>query len=302
MEIRPDTDTDGLLRMLQALGEAFAAGLSLSLSGHLGSAVRVVALDIERLPYRHFLFALDDATCLGVLRVDPPGAQACVDIPLDLMRAMVKRLLGGGSHAPGAAITEIERGMALQIIERLAAELSRSASRTNGAALSIQEESLEFNPQSLRMMPENEAVTLALFDLSIVQDDHTEITGTVRLCLPDPVIEQLHEGGAVRADALDAAGSSRPYRPARDMLKTAAELRAMLAETKLRLSDVLAMQVGDVITTERPVESAVTVENEAGQRVTGQLGQFQGMRAVQMGNDASPLPPVASSPVGGDLA
>lgn len=299
MENRPDTD--GLMQMLHELGEACAAGLSASLSTHLGTTVRVVALDVERLPYRHFLLALDDVTCLGLLRVDPPGAQACVDIPLHLMRAMVKRLLGGGSRAPGA-ITEIERGMALQIIERVAAEFSRSASRVNGAALSIREESLEFNPRSLRMMPENEPVTIALFDLSIGHDDHTEITGTMRLCLPDPVIEQLLDGGADRAHGLSATRSSHPHRAARDMLSAAAELRAMLAETKLRLSDVLAMQVGDVITTERPVENAVTVEIDAGQSVTGQLGQFQGMRAVQTTHDASLPRSVAPFPAGGDLA
>ena len=148
MENVPHTDRDGALEMMQRLGDAFAGGLASSLSEHLGAAVRISALGAEQLPYHHFLLALEPATCLAVLRVDPPGAQACVDIPLQVMRPMVAQLLGGvGSTAPGAAMTDLERGMALQIVNRIAAQLVQSAWRVAGVELGVHEESLESSPQ-----------------------------------------------------------------------------------------------------------------------------------------------------------
>ena len=138
-------------------------------------------------------------------------------------------------------------------------------------------------------MPTGEAVTIALFDLCIARSDQADVVATVRLCLPDPVIQHLIEGGAAPTtlDPVSSAGGSTLRKPTRDMLTAAAELRAMLAETKLRLSDLLAMQVGDVIVTDRPADAAVSMETESGVRVGGQLGQWRGMRAVRVTSDCS---------------
>ena len=42
-----------------------------------------------------FLYSLGGITCLAVLRIDPPGAEALLDLSLPVVYPMIDRLLGG---------------------------------------------------------------------------------------------------------------------------------------------------------------------------------------------------------------
>ena len=67
-----------------------------------------------------------------------------------------------------------------------------------------------------------------------------------------------------------------------NLLDAAVELRALLAETKLRLSDVLSMQVGDVIATEKNAAEEVPIQVEGTEKFQGRLGHLRGTRAVRI--------------------
>jgi flagellar motor switch protein FliM len=119
-------------------------------------------------------------------------------------------------------------------------------------------------------MPNEEMVTVMRFQASM-----NDSFGTFSICLPAPV---LAPGSAIAS--FDPAADQQNLH--RNILQSAVELRALLAETKLRLSDVISMQVGDVITTDVSADSPISVQAEGRNLFSGQLGHLRGTRAIEV--------------------
>jgi flagellar motor switch protein FliM len=60
------------------------------------------------------------------------------------------------------------------------------------------------------------------------------------------------------------------------------ELRAFLAQTTIRLNELLALQPGDIITTEKEAGREMLVQVEGRNKFLGQIGQYRGGRAIQI--------------------
>jgi hypothetical protein len=77
------------------------------------------------------------------------------------------------------------------------------------------------------------------------------------------------------------------------------ELRAVLAQTTITLNDLLALQPGDVITTEKQVDQDVLLQVEGRGKFLAQVGEFRGSKAVRitrMCQDAAAAVSAANAP------
>jgi flagellar motor switch protein FliM len=68
----------------------------------------------------------------------------------------------------------------------------------------------------------------------------------------------------------------------RNVSNAKVEMRAFLASTTITMNELLALQVGDVITTDKPIERDVMVQIEGKNKFLGQVGQFRGARSVRV--------------------
>jgi flagellar motor switch protein FliM len=270
---------------LEPIHAPFATRFSQALSQHLRVNVAVTLAQVEQLRYDEFLYSIGPCSCLSVLRVDPPGAQAVLDLSLPVIHPMILRLLGdsprSNAQMPHRALTEIEKGLALQIIERAAKELADAWSGT--LPMTVREESLESEPASVRIMPGEEVVTALRFEVRIGDPAGLLAGGTMSLCLADPILAEL-DPSAPPARSASGDGTTDQQRQDlhKNILESAVELRALLAETHVRLSDVLDMQVGDVIATDKPAGDEVHVQLEGKDKLQGHVAQFHGNRVVQI--------------------
>src|SRR5438093_916505 len=98
-EIRPYDFRAKRSGSLDTVHTGFAAELAASLSDHLRGAVEISFSFEERLRYDEFIYSLGEISCLSVLRIEPPGAQACLDLGCSIIFPMIDRLLGGQSDA-----------------------------------------------------------------------------------------------------------------------------------------------------------------------------------------------------------
>jgi flagellar motor switch protein FliM len=283
----PAPQRDGAIERLHA---DFAAGLSTALSAHLRSAVEITLAFVESIRYDDYLHSLEETTCLSALAIDPAGAQGCLDLGLSIVYPMIDRLLGGDSTSghPNRPLTQIEQGLALQIIERAAAQMTQSWSGGTTDTVAVREVSLESDPRRMQIMPADEMVSVARFDVRLGSS-----TGRMSLCLPMPVIECLQQPLPPLRSPADRAADKQ--RLTRNILDAAVELRAMLAQTKVRLDDLLTLQVGDVITTDKPaLDDEVAVLVEGKEKLAGRLGHLRGTRAVRI-THAPPASPASPS-------
>jgi flagellar motor switch protein FliM len=60
------------------------------------------------------------------------------------------------------------------------------------------------------------------------------------------------------------------------------EMRAFLAQTTMKLSELLMLQIGDVITTEKPIERDVLIQVEGRNKFLGNIGLLRGSRAIKI--------------------
>jgi flagellar motor switch protein FliM len=60
------------------------------------------------------------------------------------------------------------------------------------------------------------------------------------------------------------------------------QVRAFLAQTGIRLDDLMGLQVGDFITTDKAREKEILIQVEGKNKFLGHVGQFRGSRAVQI--------------------
>jgi len=60
------------------------------------------------------------------------------------------------------------------------------------------------------------------------------------------------------------------------------ELRVFLAQTSIRLNDLMTLQVGDLITTDKKSTEDASVQIEGKLKFVAQAGQFRGKRAIRL--------------------
>lgn len=265
---------------LDALQATFACGFANQLAHHVGAPIEITPAGIEESRFDDFLGSLSSPGCVSVLRFDPPGAQAIFDVSPTILFPMMNRLLGGSCAVsdaiPTRRLTQIERGLALAIIERAAGQLADTWKAVS-PDVTVREEELLGDPREARIMPAGEMVSVMRMHVCITDGGLFPMSGTISLCLPTPIVELTPDVPAVAND---------PQRDTenltKNLLNASVELRALLAETKLRLSDVLSMQLGDVITTDVPVDAPAQVEVQGKPKFSASPAQFQGNRVIEI--------------------
>jgi flagellar motor switch protein FliM len=269
--------------ILESLHATFASRFSSALGKALSIHTQITYSHADSLHYGEFLASRCNPTCLSVLRIEPVGAQICFEIAPVIAFPLIDRLLGGRGEVPQPPsprrLTQMEQGLALQIIERAAAALADTWS--SAGIDSVREEAVFIDPSDARLMPQDEMVSVVTFDVSF-----QTFAGPVSLCLPAPVTNLL--AGVAPADR--TAVRSDPSRDsenlAQNVMQSAVELRALLAETKLRLNEVLALAEGDIITTDTPIDALMTLRLRDQDILHGRIAQFHGQRAIEIASPA----------------
>jgi flagellar motor switch protein FliM len=256
---------------LDAIQAAFAVDLARSLSEHLGQIIDISPHTIESLRYSDFLTTLSCPTCLCIFRIDPPNAHGCLDLSPAILFPMIDTLLGGkprmAHEVPQRGLTQIEQGFALQIVERAAGQLADKLSVNEPVC--VREEGLCSDPAQIRLMPADEVLTVMRFHATIGNHD-----GVIRLGLPAPVTEMIATAFDTSPQSLAAPPTPTPN--AHDLEQQAVDLHVLLAETKLRLDEILSLSEGDIITTDVPIDAPIALRYENQSIKLGKLAEFDG--------------------------
>jgi len=135
------------------------------------------------------------------------------------------------------------------------------------------------DPAQVRLlMPADEVIVVMRLDVKLGPSQ-----GAIRFGLPMPVVALVGDAPPAAAPVLTPLDRERDGENLqRNIMEAAVELRALLAETKLRLDEVASMQVGDVITTDVPSDASVPVQVEGRELFRGDLGHLRGTRAVHI--------------------
>ncbi len=278
---RPERVSKDQMRALEGLHEGFGRNFGAALSGYLRTIIEVSVAHIEQLTYSEFIHSLPNPTSFNLLKAEQLDGQVCLEISPLIIYPIIDRLLGGSNadlFIPQRPLTQIEQRLVQRITDRATHHLSEAWSNLTPVTFSVQD--FESNPQLVQIVPPNETVVVVGFELKMGNR-----AGTMSLCIPYNVIEPIM--GVLAAQnwftyQRKVGQDDQSRKLTRSVQNATVEARAFLAQTTMRLQDLLALQVGDLITTEKNCGRDVLIQVEGKNKFLAQVGQFRGNRAVRV--------------------
>ncbi|MEK5058733.1 flagellar motor switch protein FliM [Paenibacillus shunpengii] len=268
------------IRSLTRIHENFARYLTTYFSAQLRTFVQINVVQVEQLPYDEFIRSIPKMTILNIFEAEPLQGRMVLEVHPNVAYAMLDRLLGGPgtSSAKNSSMTEIET----TIMERIFSKAFDSLQEAWKTVLDItpRMEALETNPQFMQIVSPNE--TIALISLSTKIGD---TTGMINLCIPHVVVEPIMSKLSTHQWFISEKKSRAPEEVValKERVKKAKlPIIAELGESNISIAEFLSLNVGDVITLNKPVEEGLTIKVGERAKFMGSPGTLRDRVAVQI--------------------
>jgi flagellar motor switch protein FliM len=258
--------------------------LAKSATVHFTNQLRTnCVLEFRRLilqTFGEYAAGLPNPTCISVVTLAPLKGSALFYLDLSLSFAMIKKLLGGPAEAEtrNREYTEIELSIVRSMIMKFMDLLRGAAGRL-----------VEFDPHCVTVENNpNYLNSLAPGDSVVVLDCHfhlENVEGRLNFCIPiagfEPVRvlfdpeESLEPRPAVevrrdRALVLDLVGG------------TDVEAVAKLGELQLSMEQIMALEEGQVLTLDKPIDAPLALVVEGKPLWLGAAGRVHQHRALRL--------------------
>lgn len=252
---RPERIAKDQLQSIHLIHENFARSVASSLSAFLRSHIVANFISVEQLSFADFVRSLPTPSCLLALGLHPYEENSVLQLDRSLVFLILEMLLGGAGKTAvkiDRDITEIERGI-LDSLFRIVLQDLRSAWQSI-AAVDFFVQSHVSEPQLLQILAQDDAVVVVSMEVRVGEN-----SGLMHLAFPSMLIKMFRERSGQlmtirrrEPSETDHARILRRLRPAN------VELEAQLAGPKLRLDNLMRMEVGDVLA----LDHALTKELE----------------------------------------
>lgn len=284
---RPERVSKDQMRALQTLHEGFARNFGASLSGFLRMIVEVQVITCDQMTYAQFIGGLPNPTSFNLISAPPLEGRVCLEINPLIIYPIIDRLLGGSNDdlfIPQRPMTAIETRLISKITDRGMSALREAWSGLRDLSFTVSE--TESNPQIVQIVPPNEVVIVISFELKLANR-----AGNMNLCIPYNVIEPIMD--ELSSQSWFTAGRRKNAREhtariARQLSRAGLQISGLLAETTITLHDLISLAPGDLITTEKPAGSPVTLCVEGQKKFSAHIGQHRGKRALRIVSQIDP--------------
>ncbi len=278
---RPERVGKEQMRALQSLHEGFARNFGASASALLRTIVESKLISVDQLTYSEFVYSLEIPTCFNLLRPAPLEGNWILDISPSILFPIIDRMLGGSASTDSALkrpLSDIELRLTSRITMTFLRELSEAWAGT--IKLDCELQRVESNPQLVQIVPPNEVVILVSFEITM-----GKARGMVNLCIPFNTIERI--GSKLSNNSWVGYASSRANDNSREQLsellgESKVELVTTVATSTIKAVDMLNLQVGDIVTTEKDISLPMEIEVAGVGKFLGRAGAFKGRKAVEV--------------------
>jgi flagellar motor switch protein FliM len=281
--VSPKRASPRQMRAMRAVHEGICGNFSDGLSRLARAIVDVKLINLDQLAYGEFVGGLENPSFLNLLRADSLEGQMILDLNPSIVFPILDRLLGEvqtpmrGSTAR-RPLTEIELQLATHITGLGITALDNAWADIFELKLRVTQ--VESNPQLVQIVPLNEFVVAASFEISL-----EGLRGIMSLCIPCRMVETLL--GA--QSPTDSSSSQKPSgrREARnresDISNAVVEMIVYLAGTRLAADELSGLSVGDTIVTDNDCREPLEICIDGRPRFCGLAGLVNGHKAVRIG-------------------
>jgi len=283
---RPERVSKEQMRAFQALHDGFSREFGAGLSAMLRTICEVKLISVDQLTYSEFVYSLESPSCFNLIESRGLEGHLILDLNPSIVFPILDRLLGGGKdsgqdNSPQRPLTEIELRLASRVTQLAMRALENAW--TNICPLDLHVTQTESNPQLVQIVPPNEVVVLISFEITM-QDNR----GILNICMPfntiEPRISRLTSESWLAYKKKDLDERQRLNLEA-GLQRSRVGMTVRIATTQLSASDIMNLEVGDVILTDTAASQGVELLIEGRPVFRGFPGIFKGHKAIRIGEE-----------------
>jgi len=254
---RPSKFSREHVRVLQIVHETFARHFSTVLATTLRAIGQVSLISVQPLTYDEYVRSLPNPSYMVILSLNPLPGAALLQFPLPITFAAIDRLLGGTGDAasPKRPLTEIEQNLMRSVVDRALRKLEYAYETLVRVEAEIVQQ--EFNPQFAQIAAPSDMVLVVSFELRI-----GEKRGTATICVPFSTLAPVLEHLASQSLFQDQRGEDPEIwqqKLEHALYRVGVELHVRFATVALTSSEIVGLQVGDVVPLNHSVDEPVRV-------------------------------------------
>jgi flagellar motor switch protein FliM len=253
---RADRIPKSQLSGMHFLHEHFVRAVVSSLTVSLRSYVSGSLIRVEQSSYADFADSLPSPTCMAYLAMQPYDGYSLLEINPSLVAPILELVLGGnGKNNAGLdrEITEVEESMMEGVFRVIVHDLVETWKPVVPVSFAI--EAIETKPQRSNRISRNDAVVALTMELQIAEQ-----SGMVNLVIPSVtlklMLQRFDQHWAVHKSGSHETEMAIRRRVSRGLLLDA---DCDLQGARIRLRELQALKVGDVISLGIAANSPVTV-------------------------------------------
>ncbi len=270
----------GRMPTLDIINDRFGKIQRSSLSGSLRRMLDINVCQAETVKFGEFIRTLPVPTSLHVFKIEPLRGHVLFMIESRLIFNLVDCFFGGTGNSSykieGRDFTSIEYRVIDKVVKQVVQDLDQAWQPV--AAVSFSFIRSEVNPQFAAIIPSTDVVIVIRFEIEM-----DRMIGKMALVLPYATIEPIREKlyANFQSDQLEVDGQwiSRMKKLLHDVQ---VELTVELGTTSIQGSDLMNIEIGDVIMLDSDANKPLVVKVEGVQKLRATAGICRANMAFQV--------------------
>lgn len=280
----PRKFTKDRLKMLNSIFEGYARVINSRINALLHATCEIEVDSVEEQRYYEFSNALTESDVVALAKIDLEKLQGedpiLVHMDTPVVLSMLDRMMGGeGEPDPTLSsdynLTDLELNMYEDLISDLIPILGNSWE--NYITIHFDYVRTEVNPTLVQLIGYEETVVIVGLNIKF-----PNCTGRMSLCLPGEMLTNIFTEIS-KSTSRRSTGEDKSEEIFGSLRESELEIVAELARTRILLSDLYHLNVGDVVDIKRPKDTPVFL-NIGGRRwFDGKMGISNKQVAVKIG-------------------
>jgi len=247
------------MRTFHVVFETFSQLFSNRLSSVLRVSCECEILSIEECSYSEFNNSLPAPVVLAIMDAPPLYGSIVFQMSPEFAYMLISRLFGGGKAGENSKqFTEIELALVERVLRQAVSVFDEAWDKVISLSTTI--ERIETSPQFAQITAPNEPVAVII--LSVTMGDET---GLLSICIPhtaiEPVAQQLNTRMWFSSGARDdGRAEERLAALTAKLMQTPIPLTAYFEQTPATVSDIVNLQIGDVIKLDHGIDQPLTIK------------------------------------------
>ncbi len=280
---RPRLFAHDQTRVLNHVHEAFARDLSVYLSAQLRTIVDITLTAVDQVLYSEYVMSSAPPAAIYVVDVKELGHKLIFELDPRLVIFTIEKLFGG----PGVflrkarEISQIEQRIMGKVMTRAFRELEKAWRQVH--TLNLEEVAFESNAEFVQIIPGVEPALVSTFEVSVYEQ-----RSYINICYPYILLERILGRTGMKQWISSATTQVSPVVRERyeDSLRAmSVEVRAELGRTRLPVTELLGLEIGDVIPLERRTNEPIQVfvgDQEKFAATAGKAGKYRALRVLEV--------------------